>query len=88
MFNSFSGWAVALGAVALSATLQQPPPAQPAPGQPAAAQPAPRPEPRLKPGDTAPAFALTGSDGKIHRLSDYKGKTVVIAWFPKAFTGG
>ena len=42
----------------------------------------------LKVGDTAPAFALMGSDGKIHKLSDYKGKTVVLAWFPKAFTGG
>ena len=29
-----------------------------------------------------------GSDGKVHRLSDYKGKTVVLAWFPMAFTGG
>jgi thioredoxin-dependent peroxiredoxin len=43
----------------------------------------------LKPGDEAPNFALMGSDGKIHRLSDYKNKQVVIlAWFPKAFTGG
>jgi peroxiredoxin len=42
----------------------------------------------LKVGDMAPAFALQGSDGKIHKLSDYKGKTVVLAWFPKAFTGG
>ena len=42
----------------------------------------------LKVGDTAPAFALQGSDGKVHKLSDYKGKTVVLAWFPKAFTGG
>jgi peroxiredoxin Q/BCP len=42
----------------------------------------------LKTGDVAPAFALQGSDGKSHRLSDYKGKTVVLAWFPKAFTGG
>ena len=42
----------------------------------------------LKAGDVAPAFALQGSDGKTHRLSDYKGKTVVLAWFPKAFTGG
>ena len=40
-------------------------------------------------GDLAPDFALTGSDGKTHRLSDFKGKqAVVIAWFPKAFTGG
>lgn len=42
----------------------------------------------LKVGDAAPAFSLPGTDGKTHRLSDYKGKTVVLAWFPKAFTGG
>ena len=42
----------------------------------------------LRVGDQAPAFALPGSDGKIHRLADYAGKTVVLAWFPKAFTGG
>jgi cytochrome oxidase Cu insertion factor (SCO1/SenC/PrrC family) len=47
------------------------------------------PEPvQLKVGDMAPPFALQGSDGKVHKLSDYKGKTVVLAWFPKAFTGG
>jgi len=38
-------------------------------------------------GDIAPAFTLPGSDGKTHRLADFKGKeTVVLAWFPKAFT--
>jgi peroxiredoxin Q/BCP len=42
----------------------------------------------LKVGDQAPDFSLPGSDGKTHSLSDYKGKTVVLAWFPKAFTGG
>jgi len=43
----------------------------------------------LKVGDPAPEFALVGSDGKTHRLSDYRGKqAVVLAWFPKAFTGG
>jgi len=42
----------------------------------------------LKVGDSAPAFELMGSDGKVHKLSDYKGKTVVLAWFPKAFTAG
>lgn len=42
----------------------------------------------LKVGDPAPPFSLPGSDGKAHALADLKGKTVVLAWFPKAFTGG
>ena len=49
----------------------------------------PLPQPvELKVGDMAPPFELRGSDGRVHRLADYKGKTVVLAWFPKAFTGG
>lgn len=45
--------------------------------------------PTLKVGDVAPDFALQGTDGKTHKLSDYRGKSsVVIAWFPKAFTRG
>ena len=43
---------------------------------------------KVKAGDMAPDFSLPGTDGKIHKLSDYKGHTVVLAWFPKAFTGG
>lgn len=40
-------------------------------------------------GAVAPPFELPGSDGSVHRLSDQVGKrTVVLAWFPKAFTGG
>ena len=39
-------------------------------------------------GDTAPAFSLPGTDGKTHTLADYKGRFVVLAWYPKAFTGG
>lgn len=42
----------------------------------------------LKVGDMAPAFSLPGTDGKTHSLSDYSGTPVVLAWFPKAFTGG
>lgn len=42
-----------------------------------------------KEGEPSPDFSLPGSDGKTHKLSDYKGKkAVVIAWYPKAFTGG
>ena len=42
----------------------------------------------LKVGDQAPDFTLPGSDGKTYSLSQLKGKHVVLAWFPKAFTGG
>jgi peroxiredoxin Q/BCP len=42
----------------------------------------------LQPGDAAPDFSLPGSDGRIHRLKELAGRPVVIAWFPKAFTGG
>ncbi len=44
-------------------------------------------EPKV--GEPAPAFSLPGSDGKNYSLTDFKGKSaVVLAWFPKAFTGG
>jgi len=42
----------------------------------------------LKAGDKAPDFKLPGTDGKTHTLSEYKGHAVILAWFPKAFTGG
>ena len=43
----------------------------------------------LKAGDEAPDFTLPGSDGKTYRLADFRGRrAVVLAWFPKAFTGG
>jgi thioredoxin-dependent peroxiredoxin len=42
----------------------------------------------LKVGDMAPDFTLKASDGQTYTLSKLRGKTVVLAWFPKAFTGG
>ena len=42
----------------------------------------------LKVGDMAPDFTLKASDGHTYTLSKLRGKTVVLAWFPKAFTGG
>ena len=43
----------------------------------------------LRPGDTAPRFALPATDGKVHRLADHFARdAVVLVWFPKAFTGG
>ena len=50
---------------------------QPMPGQ-----------PELKVGEMAPDFTLQASDGKTYTLSKLRGKTVVLAWFPKAFTAG
>lgn len=42
----------------------------------------------LKRGDPAPAFELVGSDGRTYRLKELASRVVVLAWFPKAFTGG
>jgi peroxiredoxin len=39
-------------------------------------------------GDVAPDFTLPSSSGKDVHLSDYKGRTVVLAFYVKAFTGG
>ncbi len=63
---------VALAFVALVRAAQQPMPGQP----------------ELKVGDMAPDFTLPGSDGQTYSLSKLRGRTVVLAWFPKAFTGG
>jgi peroxiredoxin len=41
----------------------------------------------LQPGDKAPDFKLFNSELKEVSLSDYKGKKVVIHFFPMAFTG-
>jgi thioredoxin-dependent peroxiredoxin len=42
----------------------------------------------LKPGDKAPDFTLTSDEGKEISLSDFKGKRVLIFFFPKANTPG
>ena len=39
-------------------------------------------------GKKAPAFELEGNDGKSHSLEDYKGKTVVLYFYPKDDTPG
>lgn len=44
--------------------------------------------PKPKVGDMAPAFSLTDQDGKKHALADYKGKWVVVYFYPKDQTPG
>ena len=39
-------------------------------------------------GNLALDFALMGSDGKEHRLSDYRGKKVILYFYPKDNTPG
>ncbi|MDQ5962219.1 MAG: thioredoxin-dependent peroxiredoxin [Patescibacteria group bacterium] len=36
----------------------------------------------------APAFSLFDQDGKLHKLSDYKGKKVLLYFYPKDDTPG
>ncbi|MGH3693385.1 MAG: thioredoxin-dependent thiol peroxidase [Pseudonocardiaceae bacterium] len=43
---------------------------------------------RLSPGDAAPEFALPDADGKPVSLSDYRGRSVVVYFYPAAGTPG
>lgn len=42
----------------------------------------------LKVGDKAPDFTLLSDEGKKLSLKDFKGKRVVLFFFPKANTPG
>ena len=42
----------------------------------------------LKVGDIAPSFSGTDQNGKQHTLADYKGKKLVVFFYPKANTPG
>lgn len=42
----------------------------------------------LKVGDKAPDFSAKDQDGKVHSLGDYKGKKLVVFFYPKASTPG
>ncbi len=42
----------------------------------------------LDAGQTAPDFALPDETGHVHRLSDYRGKVVVLYFYPKDNTPG
>jgi len=43
---------------------------------------------RPEPGQAAPQFNLESSAGKAVSLKDLRGRSVVLAFFPKAFTSG
>ena len=42
----------------------------------------------LKKGDAAPNFSAKDQDGNGHTLADYKGKKLVVFFYPKADTPG
>jgi len=44
--------------------------------------------PLLNVGDAAPDFTSTAHDGRTVRLSEYRGKNVVLWFYPKADTPG
>jgi thioredoxin-dependent peroxiredoxin len=44
--------------------------------------------PKPQAGQVAPAFALVDQNGKKHQLADYKGKWVVVYFYPKDQTPG
>ena len=43
---------------------------------------------RLEPGDKAPAFSLPDADGKKVSLADFKGRRVIVYFYPAASTPG
>ncbi|MBB5915232.1 peroxiredoxin Q/BCP [Nocardia transvalensis] len=45
-------------------------------------------ENRLSPGDTAPVFTLPDADGKDVSLADYRGRKVIVYFYPAASTPG
>lgn len=42
----------------------------------------------LKTGMKAPDFELKDDEGKVHKLSDYRGQTIVVYFYPKDNTTG
>jgi peroxiredoxin Q/BCP len=43
---------------------------------------------RLEIGDTAPPFSLPDADGRIVKLADFKGRSVIVYFYPAASTPG
>ncbi len=79
VFVSLVFSALAAGVVAAQQGAAVPPPPPPAQAAPSVV---------LAVGDKAPEFSLPGTDGKTYKLSQLKGKAVVLAWYPAAMTNG
>lgn len=43
---------------------------------------------KLQPGDAAPSFALTDQHGETVKLEDYRGRKVLVYFYPEADTPG
>ena len=43
---------------------------------------------RLNPGDPAPQFSLSDADGRTVSLTDYRGRRVIVYFYPAASTPG
>lgn len=82
MLRKALGLIAVLALVSVAAFAQEQPSAPKPPAAPAI-------KTHLKVGDKAPDFTLMGVDGKEVKLSKLRKKTnVVLAFYPKAFTGG
>lgn len=86
-FPLFAGAAALIGCAPATGPAQQPP----APAAAAAPAPAPRPGPEV--GSIAPDFSLPaatrfGRMAEPFRLSQFRGQTVVLAFFSQARTRG
>ena len=44
--------------------------------------------PLIEPGKKAPAFTLKDQNGKVHKLSDYEGRPLILYFYPKDDTPG
>ncbi|GEM_PF-254136 len=49
---------------------------------------APKKRGKLAVGDPAPELRLSSDDGKVHRLADYRGKRIVLYFYPRDNTPG
>jgi thioredoxin-dependent peroxiredoxin len=43
---------------------------------------------KLVKGNPAPAFALENQEGQIVKMTDYRGKKILLFFYPKANTSG